>query len=163
MHKISKEFKFCAAHRLINHGGKCRHLHGHNYTAVVSVMNTRPLDDSGMVVDFGRLKELIGKWIDDNWDHNVILNPGDPLAALYRDRQNLSALGVAPDRMFTREPFFMPPGWEPTAERMAEALFKECCVLFKDEPVAVECVEVYETDSCSGGYSSFPKALKGKS
>ena len=30
---IMRRIKFCAGHRLAQHGGKCEYFHGHNYTA----------------------------------------------------------------------------------------------------------------------------------
>ncbi|MES9926921.1 MAG: 6-carboxytetrahydropterin synthase, partial [Candidatus Thiodiazotropha sp. 6PDIVS] len=35
MYTVTKEIHFCYGHRLLNHKGKCRHLHGHNATAVI--------------------------------------------------------------------------------------------------------------------------------
>ncbi|MBP6085949.1 6-carboxytetrahydropterin synthase [Patescibacteria group bacterium] len=35
--KISKSFSFDAAHRLTTHNGKCRNLHGHRYSVIVTI------------------------------------------------------------------------------------------------------------------------------
>jgi 6-pyruvoyltetrahydropterin/6-carboxytetrahydropterin synthase len=79
---VTRRFEFDAAHRLIGHQGKCRWLHGHHYVAEVQVA-TEQLNDLGMAIDFGDLKTLIGGWINDHWDHNIILNTSDPLAQIY--------------------------------------------------------------------------------
>lgn len=58
---LTKEFKFEAAHQLLNHNGKCRRLHGHSYRVFVEVKGEiKPQDglsDEGMVVDFSVVKE----------------------------------------------------------------------------------------------------------
>lgn len=59
--RISKEFKFEAAHRLLNHDGNCQRPHGHSYRVIVEVAGRiKPADgapDEGMVLDFGVLKD----------------------------------------------------------------------------------------------------------
>ena len=77
MFRVTKEIHFCYGHRLLNHAGKCRHLHGHNGTAVVTVEGPE-LDAMGMVVDFGEIKRLVGRWIDDTLDHQMLLHRDDP-------------------------------------------------------------------------------------
>ncbi|MBW1975748.1 MAG: 6-carboxytetrahydropterin synthase QueD [Deltaproteobacteria bacterium] len=47
---------FAGAHRLRNFKGKCEELHGHNWKVEVVVRGTR-LDESGVLIDFGELKE----------------------------------------------------------------------------------------------------------
>jgi len=50
-------------HRLPNHNGACRNLHGHHYVAEATVsgeINTVPLSSSeGMVVDFTTIKDRL--------------------------------------------------------------------------------------------------------
>jgi 6-pyruvoyltetrahydropterin/6-carboxytetrahydropterin synthase len=61
--KIGKKFKFDAAHFIPNHPGKCRNLHGHTYQVEVELEG--PIDpETGMVVDFGEIKEEVGKLMD---------------------------------------------------------------------------------------------------
>lgn len=47
---------FAAAHNLRNFRGKCEQLHGHNWKIEVVVRGTG-LDSTGIVVDFGEVKE----------------------------------------------------------------------------------------------------------
>ena len=37
MFRVTREIQFCYGHRLLNYEGKCRHLHGHNGIAVISI------------------------------------------------------------------------------------------------------------------------------
>lgn len=68
---VRRRFDFEAAHRLPRHPGKCRELHGHSYRLVVAV--ERPLDpDSGMVIDFGDLKQLVRREAVEPLDHRLV-------------------------------------------------------------------------------------------
>lgn len=78
MFRVTKEIHFCYGHRLLNYDGKCRHLHGHNGRAVVTV-EAAELDPLGMVVDFSDLKSALGGWIDDTLDHKMLLHRDDPI------------------------------------------------------------------------------------
>lgn len=73
---LSKEFKFDAAHMLEGHCGKCKNLHGHTYTVVVSFKKSK-LNSNGsskdMVVDFYNVKEFVNPIID-SLDHSFIYN-----------------------------------------------------------------------------------------
>lgn len=86
MHIINKEFTFEAAHRLLNHPGKCNGLHGHSYRIVVELQaaelpKTGPTN--GMVFDYGDLS-IIKEFIDNTLDHKYIcsqelIDAGDPI------------------------------------------------------------------------------------
>lgn len=73
---ICKRIEWDAAHRVLRHESKCATLHGHRYAAEIAC-SADALDDLGRVIDFGVIKEVVGKWIDDNWDHNTLLNRDD--------------------------------------------------------------------------------------
>jgi 6-pyruvoyltetrahydropterin/6-carboxytetrahydropterin synthase len=76
---VVRRIHFCAGHRLLNHGGKCENLHGHNYVAEISVAAAE-LDRVGRVLDFAALKRLFKGWIDEHWDHGFILCDQDKSA-----------------------------------------------------------------------------------
>lgn len=71
------------AHRLANHDGKCRNLHGHQYILEVTIegeLNQTPGNSSeGMLVDFSALKTLLEKEIHDRCDHAFMLADSDQL------------------------------------------------------------------------------------
>lgn len=128
MPSVTRDFPFCAGHRLMNHPGKCRFLHGHNYVARVTVYGT-PNDyhSTGIVMDFGVMKEIIGGWIDKNWDHNMILHEDDPLIQMKRIADEISGMNIPIREPLVnlfgdREPYIMPRGMHPTAESLAEVL-----------------------------------------
>ena len=75
---VRRRFDFEAAHRLPEHPGKCRDLHGHSYRLVVTV--ERPVDPhSGMAIDFSDLKRVVRREVVDKLDHKdlneIIENP----------------------------------------------------------------------------------------
>src|SRR5262245_34845910 len=63
MFLVTRELRFCYGHRLLEYDGKCRHLHGHNGRAVITLQSAR-LDELGMVMDFSKIKRVVGGWID---------------------------------------------------------------------------------------------------
>jgi len=78
---VSKHLReMCIAHRLPDHPGKCRFLHGHNYKVTLSV-GSELLDDQGMVVDFKLLSDFDDA-MQRKFDHTTILWEKDPIAAL---------------------------------------------------------------------------------
>lgn len=81
MFQVTRQIDFCYGHRLLNHEGKCRFLHGHNGRVVIT-LEAESLDHNGMVVDFGLIKRQLSHWIDENLDHRMILSRRDPAAEL---------------------------------------------------------------------------------
>jgi len=81
MFLVTREIRFCYGHRLLEYAGKCRHLHGHNGRAVISLA-AQQLDPLGMVMDFSHIKRVVSAWIDDSLDHKMLLHKDDPLLPL---------------------------------------------------------------------------------
>lgn len=65
--QISKEFRFEAAHHLLNYDGLCNQVHGHSYFGEVIVSATQLVN--GMVMDYKDLKLLIEEVIVSKYDH----------------------------------------------------------------------------------------------
>lgn len=75
---ITKDMgEFSAAHQLPWHGGGCKNLHGHNYrveievTGLIRAINNVP--DSGMIIDFGVIKDIYKERVHSVVDHALIL------------------------------------------------------------------------------------------
>ena len=94
-HRLTVKYSGDWAHRLMHHQGKCANLHGHTWHAeVVFEADHNPLfQKSGMAADFGDLKAVVKKIVDD-WDHSVVLNSHDPLLPLLRDATASGTLGA---------------------------------------------------------------------
>lgn len=75
--RVCKEFNFEMAHALDHHKGKCKYLHGHSYKLFVTIKgvpNTSiDKSDSGMVLDFSELKQIVKTKIIDVYDHSLVL------------------------------------------------------------------------------------------
>jgi 6-pyruvoyltetrahydropterin/6-carboxytetrahydropterin synthase len=77
MYQVTREIDFCYGHRLLNYGGKCKYLHGHNGRAVITI-EAADLDERGMVLDFSDIKRVVSDWIEKHLDHRMILRRDDP-------------------------------------------------------------------------------------
>lgn len=123
-----------AMHRVPRHESKCAAFHGHRYTAEITC-HAPELDDRGRVVDFGVVKEKVGGWIDEHWDHTAILMREDPDPAVVFLAQSNAAHGRPV--YWTEAP--------PTAETLAAELGRIATELLADSGVRVVHVRIYET------------------
>ena len=73
--QVVRRIHFSAGHRLVGHEGACAYLHGHNY--LVFIHAAGDLDPVGRVIDFAVLKERVGGWILEHWDHGFIVAAHD--------------------------------------------------------------------------------------
>ena len=72
MYTIRKKFRFESAHILSDSYSKdCRNFHGHSYIMEVFI-SSKTLNEDAMVIDFGKLKEIVKPLID-RWDHSLML------------------------------------------------------------------------------------------
>jgi len=90
------------------------------------------------VIDFSVIKEVVGKWIDDNWDHGMILCSEDPVAQAIPRGHKMYLMST-----------------NPTAEGMASHLLHVSNRLLLDHaketnrmPVRVVKVCLWETENC---------------
>lgn len=132
MYRVTREIGFCYGHRLLNYDGKCRHLHGHNGRAVIT-LESSTLDPRGMVLDFTRIKEIVSAWIDNTLDHRMLLHENDPVLPLLR-QQN--------------EPVYVMKV-NPTAENIARLIYDYTA----SQGFPVVEVQLWETDHCFASYA----------
>ena len=67
---LSKDFKFDAAHNLIQYHGKCEKLHGHTYRMRI-VLEGQP-DSEGMIIDFCEVKDIVKERVISRLDHSYL-------------------------------------------------------------------------------------------
>jgi 6-pyruvoyltetrahydropterin/6-carboxytetrahydropterin synthase len=135
MYRVTREIHFCYGHRLLNYDGKCRHLHGHNGKAVITI-EAPQLDRLGMVMDFSRIKKVVSAWIDETLDHKMLLHKDDPVLDYLRQQgEPVHVLDV-----------------NPTAENIARLIYDFAAA--QGFPV-VE-VQLWETESCFATYRGKP-------
>ena len=87
MFEVCVDQTFAAGHALRNYKGKCENIHGHNFKVQVKIEGDR-LDDTGLLVDFIDVKNLMGAVIE-RLDHQF-LNEVAPF-----DVKNPSAENIA--------------------------------------------------------------------
>jgi 6-pyruvoyltetrahydropterin/6-carboxytetrahydropterin synthase len=78
-HTITRRIELDAGHRVPRHESKCKSLHGHRYVVVATlggVLHTEG-PETGMVMDFGFIKEDMNLVIHDRYDHGLILAHDD--------------------------------------------------------------------------------------
>jgi len=75
------------AHRLSLTNGKCQQIHGHGLQIELTLLNLSQdlttgmaKDATGALLDFSDLKKKFRKYIDEGFDHHLLLNVDDPWA-----------------------------------------------------------------------------------
>jgi 6-pyruvoyltetrahydropterin/6-carboxytetrahydropterin synthase len=129
--QVTKVIEFSYGHRLLNHDGKCRYLHGHNGMVEVD-LGAESLDRMGMVIDFSRVSEVVKTWIDDNLDHRMLLRHDDPMT---------QPLKQAGEPVFTMDE-------NPTAENIAKLIWTAA----RDAGLQIAEVRVWETSTSRAAY-----------
>ena len=79
---VTRQIGIDAGHRVMTHGSKCRHIHGHRYTIEATCQaRDSQLHDTGeqtdMVIDFSFLKDEMKRHIDEPCDHGFIASSSD--------------------------------------------------------------------------------------
>ncbi|MBG9606419.1 6-carboxytetrahydropterin synthase QueD [Bacillus toyonensis] len=115
---VSKEFTFDAAHHLHCYEGKCKNLHGHTYKVVFGISGY--VNEIGLAIDFGDIKEIWKNEIEIYLDHRYL-------------NETLPAMNTTAENMVV---------W--IYEKMAEALTKDNR-LNEYKGARVEFVRLFET------------------
>ncbi len=132
----TRRLEWDAMHRIPLHESKCRAFHGHRYAAEITCA-IDSLDHLGRVIDFGVVKQIVGGWIDDNWDHTAILMRGDPEAG---------PIAEANERL-GRPVYWMEA--HPTAENVVAELAAKAQELLDSTGVEVVAIRLWETPNGS--------------
>ncbi len=134
MVECTRRIEFDAAHRVVGHKNKCKYLHGHRYILEITA-TTSKLDEIGMVADFALLKTIMKEWIDNNFDHNVILNISD------------KNLGEYIAKCTGQSVYYLDSN--PTAENIALHLLEDVIpLLFAQSLFQILRIKLYETPNC---------------
>jgi 6-pyruvoyltetrahydropterin/6-carboxytetrahydropterin synthase len=134
MYTIRKKFRFEFAHQLDAAFSKCcsETIHGHSYV-LECFFSSRFLDETGMVIDFGEVKEKMKELLEE-YDHALIMPntfSADYLSCLNNWNSKLKIVS-----------------YNPTAEKMAEDLY------FKIKKILplIKKVRLHETET---GFAEF--------
>ncbi len=83
--KIAKEFHWEMGHRLPEHFGLCKNIHGHSYKMIVEFEGE--LDEQGMVIDFYDVEKIINPIIE-KLDHAFMVKDDDKLTLEFLEKLN---------------------------------------------------------------------------
>ncbi len=83
--KIAKEFHWEMGHRLPEHFGKCKNIHGHSYKMIVEIEGD--VLESGMVMDYYDLKKIV-KPIVEELDHAFMVYKDDTQIIIFLEEMN---------------------------------------------------------------------------
>lgn len=136
-HQVKRYHDICAGHRVHGHEGKCKHLHGHNYR-VTFTCESDDLDNVGRVIDFSEVKARLCMWLEDEWDHKMLIWEKDPLSEVLP--------GIDPTVVLV--PF------NPTAENIAQHLVEVIGPLqLQGTGIRLVRCDVEETRKCSASFA----------
>ena len=140
MYTVRLKHRFEYAHQLVDAYSKCciDTIHGHS--AVIEIfIRSEKLDNNGMVIDFGELKELVIQNIDLKYDHALIISA-------YEDVEYVKIL-----REYNQK--FILSNKNPTAEFLAQCLYQEITDLLKPYlSIHLEKIRFHETEN---GYAEY--------
>lgn len=122
MFEVMIERNFSSAHQLRGYKGKCENLHGHNYKIEIYARG-RELDNIGLLVDFGELKEA-----------------ADEVVA-YLDHRNINELPPFDEVL------------NPSAENLARYILERVASRVGDDRVRVYKVRCFETPTSVATYT----------
>ena len=115
------ERNFSSAHQLRGYKGKCENLHGHNYKIEIYARG-RELDNIGLLVDFGELKDAADEVVQ------------------YLDHRNINELPPFDEEL------------NPSAENLARYILDRVSARVGDERVQVYKVRCFETPTSVATY-----------
>lgn len=138
MTTVERYHDISCGHRVVGHENKCKYLHGHNYRFHFTV-TAKELDKLGRVLDFGVIKSKLCMWLEENYDHKMLIWEEDNMLE--------ALLKIARTSVYLVK-------FNPTAENIAEDFCKNIapkllagtgCELIK--------LTIEETRKCSATYS----------
>ena len=119
--EVMIERHFSSAHQLRGYKGKCENLHGHNYKLEIYARGSE-LDNIGLLVDFGELKEAADEIV------------------RYLDHRNINELPPFDAEL------------NPSAENLARYILERVAAACGDERVRVYKVRCFETPTSVATY-----------
>jgi 6-pyruvoyltetrahydropterin/6-carboxytetrahydropterin synthase len=125
--KIAKEFRWEMGHRLPDHFGKCKNIHGHSYKMLVEFSGE--LDKNGMIIDYYNVEKIINPVIE-KLDHAFMVNKNDKVVLEFLEKMNSKRVVV---------------DFESTAENICNYLLTEISKTSLPENVKQIKVRVQET------------------
>jgi 6-pyruvoyltetrahydropterin/6-carboxytetrahydropterin synthase len=125
--KIAKEFRWEMGHRLPEHFGLCKNIHGHSYKMIVEFEGE--LDKNQMVIDYYDVEKIINPVIE-KLDHAFMVNIEDKIVIEFLEKMNSKKVVV---------------GFNSTAENICNYLLSEIKKCSLPSNISSLKIRVYET------------------
>jgi 6-pyruvoyltetrahydropterin/6-carboxytetrahydropterin synthase len=125
--KIAKEFRWEMGHRLPEHFGLCKNIHGHSYKMIIEFEGE--LDKNQMVIDYYEVEKIINPIIG-NLDHAFMVNKNDKVVLEFLEKMNSKKVVVE---------------FNSTAENICSYLLSEIKKCSLPSNISSVKVRVYET------------------
>lgn len=125
--KIAKEFRWEMGHRLPEHFGLCKNIHGHSYKMIVEFEGE--LNKDQMVIDYYDVEKIINPIIN-QLDHAFMVNTNDKIVLDFLEKMNSKKVVV---------------DFDATAENICKFLLSEISKSILPENINSVKVRVYET------------------
>ncbi len=82
-------FNYPCSHRRWRHDGHCAHVHGYSRSFHFT-FECLERTENGFVMDFGKLSQ-VKTYLEDTFDHTLLLDADDPLLSKFRELEELGA------------------------------------------------------------------------
>lgn len=125
--KIAKEFRWEMGHRLPEHFGLCKNIHGHSYKMIVEFEGE--LDKNQMVIDYYDVEKIINPVIE-KLDHSFMVTKDDKVVLEFLEKMNSKKTVV---------------GFNSTVENICTYLLSEIKKCNLPSSISSVKVRVYET------------------
>lgn len=138
---VIRKGSFDTGHRVLRERIKCKNLHGHLYQYELE-FEFNSSEEIGYNIDFKEIKRVGCQWIDDMWDHGMLLNPHDTVV--------IDACKAIPNQKY----WLMSLNGKgefcnPTVENIAKELFLAIDILFNTRAgLTLSKITLYETPNC---------------
>lgn len=126
--KVAKEFKWEMGHRLPEHFGNCKNIHGHSYKMIVEFEGE--LNENEMIIDFYDIDRII-KPLVEKFDHAFMVNKNDKDVIEFLDKIKSKKLIV---------------DFNSTVENICSYVLKEIKKFELPENISSVTVRIYETN-----------------
>ena len=142
--KSTKRFgPITTGHRQWRDKGHCSYIHGYG-RYVRLTFEASKLDICGWGMDFGDLRD-IKRWIESEWDHNVLIAADDPLIPELKKLEEVGGIYLN----------ILPDGYYPGIEESCRYLYDMINPMIKEKTnnrVEITRVEIWETEKNQAEY-----------
>jgi len=136
---ITRKGAFDSGHRVMNEKMKCFNVHGHTYLYELT-FQFAAMESIGYAIDFKEIKRVGCQWIDDVFDHGMLINPKDQhiiaMCETLKSKKWIMSLNGSGEYC------------NPTVENIAKEIFLGLKVLLDNDHLMLQRVRLYETPNC---------------